>query len=49
MLPKQRIEFVVQDGKIITSGICPTLERLFAVQNGTIELTQKFIAAIGPK
>jgi putative intracellular protease/amidase len=40
---------VVQDGKIITSGVCPTLERLFAVQNGTIELTQKFIAAIGPK
>ena len=40
---------VVQDGKIITSGVCPTLERLFAVQNGTVELTQKFIAAIGPK
>jgi protease I len=40
---------VVQDGKIITSGICPTLERILAMQNGTIELTQKFIAAIGPK
>ncbi len=40
---------VVQDGKIITSGVCPTLERIFAMQNGTIELTQKFIAAIGPK
>jgi putative intracellular protease/amidase len=40
---------VVQDGKIITSGICPTLERFYAMQNGTVELTQKFIAAIGPK
>jgi len=40
---------VVQDGKIITSGACPTLERLLALQNGTVELTQKFIAAIGPK
>jgi putative intracellular protease/amidase len=40
---------VVQDGNIITSGVCPNLERVFAVQDGTIELTQKFIAAIGPK
>jgi putative intracellular protease/amidase len=40
---------VVQDGKIITSGACPTLERVLALQNGTVELTQKFIAAIGPK
>jgi len=40
---------VIQDGKIITSGACPTLERLLALQNGTVELTQKFIAAIGPK
>jgi putative intracellular protease/amidase len=40
---------VVQDGKIITSGACPTLERFVALQNGTVELTQKFIAAVGPK
>ena len=46
---------VVQDGKIITSGACPTLEREYAsyprlhVQDRTVELTQKFIAAIGPK
>ena len=40
---------VVQDGKIITSGACPMLERVLGLQNGTVELTQKFIAAIGPK
>jgi putative intracellular protease/amidase len=40
---------VVQDGKIITSGACPMLERALGLQNGTVELTQKFIAAIGPK
>lgn len=40
---------VVQDGKIITSGVCPTLERVFGMQNGTVELTQKFIAAIKSK
>ena len=40
---------VVQDGKIITSGVCPNLERVYAMQNGTVELTQKFIAAISPK
>ena len=40
---------VVQDGKIITSGVCPNLERVYAMPNGTIELTKKFIAAIGPK
>jgi putative intracellular protease/amidase len=40
---------VVQDGKIITSGACPYLERAFGVPNKTVELTQKFIAAIGPK
>ena len=40
---------VVQDGKIITSGICPNLERTFAMPNGTIELTKKLIAEIGPK
>jgi len=40
---------VVQDGKIITSGICPNLERFSGMQNGTVELTNKFIAAIGSK
>ncbi len=40
---------VVQDGKIITSGVCPNLEKMYGMQNGTIELTQKFIAAIGSK
>jgi putative intracellular protease/amidase len=40
---------VVQDGKIITSGVCPNLERTYTMQNGTVELTQKFIAAVGPK
>jgi putative intracellular protease/amidase len=40
---------VIQDGKIITSGVCPNLERVYAMQNGTVELTQKFIAAMGSK
>ena len=40
---------VVQDGKIITSGVCPNLERVYAMENGTIKLTQTFIAAIGSK
>ena len=38
----------VQDGKIITSGGCPASERYLGVQNRTLELTQMFIAAIGP-
>ena len=40
---------VVQDGKIITSGACPYIEKRFALKNGTVELTETFIAAIGPK
>jgi putative intracellular protease/amidase len=40
---------VVQDGKIITSGVCPNIQRVSGMQDGTIELTQKFIAAIGSK
>jgi putative intracellular protease/amidase len=40
---------VVQDGKIITAGGCPAAERLLGLQNRTVELTQTFIAAIGPK
>ena len=39
---------VVQDGKIITSGICPILERALGLPNGTVELTKKFVAALGP-
>jgi putative intracellular protease/amidase len=39
---------VVQDGKIITSGVCPILERALGLPNGTVELTKKFIAAMGP-
>jgi putative intracellular protease/amidase len=39
---------VVQDGKIITSGGCPAAERYLGVQNRTVELTQTFIAAMGP-
>jgi putative intracellular protease/amidase len=40
---------VVQEGKIITSGACPYVERAFGIPNKTVELTQKFIAAVGPK
>jgi len=40
---------VVQDGKIITSGVCPALERSYGKQSGTVPLTKAFIAAIGPK
>jgi putative intracellular protease/amidase len=40
---------VVQDGKIITSGVCPALERFYGKQSGTVPLTKAFIAAIGPK
>ena len=37
---------VVQDGNIITSGICPYVSGLAKAQDGTTELTQKFIAAL---
>jgi len=40
---------VVQDGKIITSGVCPVQEMVLGKQNDTVKLTQTFIAAIGPK
>jgi len=40
---------VVQDGKIITSGSCPFMERRVGLQNRTVELTQTFIKALGPK
>jgi len=40
---------VVQDGKIITSGVCPSIERLWGLPNKTVELTQTFIKAISSK
>jgi putative intracellular protease/amidase len=41
---------VIQDGNIITSGACPFMERLGGgLQSKTVELTQTFIKAIGPK
>jgi putative intracellular protease/amidase len=40
---------VVQDGKIITSGACPMIERTYGLPNNTVELTKRFIAAIGSK
>jgi putative intracellular protease/amidase len=36
-------EGVVQDGNMITSGICPFMARLTGETDGTTELTQKFI------
>jgi putative intracellular protease/amidase len=39
---------VVQDDKIITSGGCPAAQRWLGIQDRTVELTQTFIAAIGP-
>ena len=40
---------VIQDGKIITSGACPTMQKAYGMQDRTVELTQMFIKAIGPK
>jgi putative intracellular protease/amidase len=40
---------VVQDGLIITSGVCPNLQARFGLQDGTIELTKKLIATMGSK
>jgi putative intracellular protease/amidase len=40
---------LVQDGLIITSGVCPNIERAMGMENGTVKLTKAFIAAIGPK
>lgn len=37
---------VVQDGNIITSGICPMMAKLNLGQDGTAELTQKLIQEI---
>jgi len=40
---------VVQDGNIITGGGCPSSESNGGIQNRTLELTQTFMKAIGPK
>ncbi len=40
---------VVQDGNIITSGVCPFLEKRYGLPDGTTELTQTFIAQIKKK
>jgi putative intracellular protease/amidase len=40
---------VVQDGQIITSAVCPALSSVTVMQDGTAELTQKFIAMLNPK
>jgi putative intracellular protease/amidase len=40
---------VVQDGKLITSGACPWIEKSFGMPSKTVELTQAFIKEIGPK
>jgi putative intracellular protease/amidase len=39
-------EGVVQDGNIVTSGICPYMAKAGKGQDGTTELTQKFIALL---
>jgi putative intracellular protease/amidase len=39
-------EGVVQDGNIVTSGISPYTARTYRGQDGTTELTQKFIALL---
>ena len=39
-----RGEGVVQDGKIVTSGICPVMALFVKKPDGTLELTQKLIA-----
>ena len=40
---------LVQDDLIITSGVCPTLEKVFGMENGTVKLTKAFIAAVPKK
>jgi putative intracellular protease/amidase len=40
---------VVQDGKIITSGVCPFIERTFGMENMTVKLTKTFISELAPK
>ena len=40
---------VVQDGMIITSGICPFMEAFTGLRDCTPELTQAFIVKLGRK
>ena len=40
---------VVQDGKIITSGVCPYIEARWGMENVTVKLTKTFIAELGAK
>jgi putative intracellular protease/amidase len=40
---------LVQDGLIITSGVCATLEKTTGMENGTVKLTNAFIAAVQKK
>jgi len=37
---------VVQDGNIITSSYCATMGRRAGCENGTVEMTRRFIAAV---
>jgi hypothetical protein len=40
---------VVQDGNIITSGICPHMAKMGGKQDGTSKLTEALIAEINRK
>jgi putative intracellular protease/amidase len=40
---------LVQDGLIITSGVCANIERTSGMENGTVKLTKAFIAAVQKK
>ena len=40
---------VVKDGNIITSGVCPYLEKLYGFEDGTELLTESLILAITEK
>jgi putative intracellular protease/amidase len=37
---------VVQDGKIITAGVCPEMAKIMGLKDTTAELTQRFIDAL---
>lgn len=40
---------VLQDGNIITSGICPLLGKVLGRTDGTVALTEKMLALLGTK
>ena len=40
---------LVQDGLIITSGVCANIEKNSGMENGTVKLTKAFIAAVQKK